>query len=412
MKLYKFKNIQFGKGLFINEPIDIQREFYRQFPNWEEIPNQGSRNCGIFINKAEPHKIIKCGDGLYNDEIKKINDEYHLFAYNYEQKIINGFSFLIMERFQGDLNDFFIKECSLIVCKKLGISENIAHLLTRLLKFNSEQGGQVPSDWKNAHNIVRELNSTKITFDLFKKFLIELNELQQQMKPIVNNEIIKLFMKLYELELSYGDIKYDNVGYILSDKIIEKDDDFRNIKPCKFFDKYLYVYLIDLETFNYEKKENVTMEAHNLRDLLFEWDDISKFDKLLKSKCNNPEINGYQIISEFVKNTKQSTKRLIIETQHERDRESLLITQIKYIASFNYILKFNMVGFFDEEKYNIKQEIDEQLSLEGRELISIINDEIKNILSFQYNPTNTNVTENLNLDTVEKIKKYVENLYK
>ena len=39
MKLYKFKNIQFGniqfgKGWFNQMPMDIQQEFYRQFSDW------------------------------------------------------------------------------------------------------------------------------------------------------------------------------------------------------------------------------------------------------------------------------------------------------------------------------------------------------------------------------------------
>jgi len=82
----------------MNERINYYRQKYIKYKNkyissknnqiggyfnkseWNEIPNSGQQNCGIYISDRYPDKIVKCEDGLQDNkigiELQEINKNF------------------------------------------------------------------------------------------------------------------------------------------------------------------------------------------------------------------------------------------------------------------------------------------------------------------------------------------------
>jgi hypothetical protein len=114
--------------------IDLKNQFGGlDLSEWRSIPNAGQRNCGIFINDKEPHKIIKCTSE--KTDIEHINS-LEVFPRVYENPIINANSYIVMEKLDGDYTSLFFNIIPNIVLNEMKLSEKIKSEL--LYIFNSK----------------------------------------------------------------------------------------------------------------------------------------------------------------------------------------------------------------------------------------------------------------------------------
>lgn len=80
--------------------------------DWEEIKTSGKQNCGIYISKKYPDRILKCDshyDSSYMEIAKEINMTVKLFPELISITDIGKKTYLMMERLDGDLQQLFDK---------------------------------------------------------------------------------------------------------------------------------------------------------------------------------------------------------------------------------------------------------------------------------------------------------------
>ena len=199
---------------------------------WTKISNSGSYNCGIFVSDKYPTLILKCVTRSKISSINttnQINKFLQLFVNVYDEQEINGKFYIIMQKFKGDITSIFHYHFPNIVLNDM-IDKGI---IDKIQKDNI---------LKSAFNSRINLNIEKQIYDIFIENLFKL---WNKYYEIICKEVAKIQLLLVELGYFYGDIKFDNIGYILSNTPILTD--YRAYNAPKIFNQYLYVYFIDID---------------------------------------------------------------------------------------------------------------------------------------------------------------------
>lgn len=111
-----------------------------------------------------------------------------------------------------------------------------------------------------------------LTDDLYKAYVIELNDLNKENKKIINRDIELVSIKIYNFEEIYGVLRIDiylNVRMI--DYIVDKDDSVNNYDKMDFEYELNFVKKLDIEESNSDyllsKKSCVNkMEIKEIKD--------------------------------------------------------------------------------------------------------------------------------------------------
>lgn len=228
---------------------------------WKKIPNLGQQNCGIFINNNEPDKIMKCEDGKRDNltKINSINEQFQLFPKIYKQYYtdVSDKTYTIMQKFDGDLTNYLMHFVPQEILKKPQFKSH-AEQIYAIYDF------MMPKTSKNTieSSIPPVVENSDVTIELYDKFINELTNELNVILPEINKQIAMIELVLYNLGYEYVDDKFDNFGYILSDNVIEH---LAVWKANKFFNKYVYVYVIDWDSGLFERNEYRTIK--NILDI-------------------------------------------------------------------------------------------------------------------------------------------------
>ena len=256
--------------------------------NWIEISNNGQHNDGIFINIDDPSIIMKCGTSI-NKYVEIINSQVKLFPKQISNCIHNNKSSLIMERLDGDITALYFNIFPDYVLKNmLNINDQTKKDIKNL--FNIKIPTTIlPIIPINEHNdlLIEISKNIEITLDLYDTFIKQLIILWHEYHKLIVKEIVKIQLKLIELNFNYTDFKFDNFGYKLTDNPLE--DDYRKDNVPIILGKYLYVFFIDPESGLipiYVRQFRIT--------------DYINYDKFYETKKKNPKltIEDYQIFIE------------------------------------------------------------------------------------------------------------------
>ena len=243
---YKDKYIKY-KNKYINLVNKMQSGGGEcDFSNWIKVPNDGLHNCGIFLHKTDPTKLMKCGATL-SPYVKKINSQVHLFPIEYSECTDkDNKNYVIMERFDDSITSIYYKILPNFVLKQMQLPNKIIENMQTIFSIK-----RYPPWVENPIIPLEEQKSklkdiSNVNIELYDKFIEELIKQWDIYNPIIIKEILKVLVKLLDLNFYYGDFKFDNFGYRLSDTIIESD--FRKGDVPKIFNKYFYVYILDPES--------------------------------------------------------------------------------------------------------------------------------------------------------------------
>ena len=221
--------------------------------NWTLVNNNGQHNCGIYTHASDTTLIMKCvlGTNCKTPEWDDVNSKSHIFPIIKDKKIDQKTQkcFIIMERFDGDITSIYFNLLPDMVLKSISKDNETIRQMKQLfdIKTPATMNPIIPVAQRT--NILASINrsGTILTDKLYKQFIERLTQEWQKYHIIITNEIVRVLLKLLELDYYYNDMKFDNFAYKLSDTIIE--DDFRKDNVPKIFNnKYFYVYIIDPES--------------------------------------------------------------------------------------------------------------------------------------------------------------------
>jgi hypothetical protein len=312
---------------------------YLFLSDWKEIPNTGQQNCGIFINKNNTDRLLKCGSDTDFVKINKINDTagFKLFPYIHNvYKYIDGKgidkTYIEMDRFNGDVTDLLTRKIPIDIIDSMVLNNGIKDHLVKLFyyKIHSTKGlnisffdfdptniyiiknklpvpknqeeydkirkSSIPFDifiQKNEiyNNFVNEFRNSPLTHAIYADFINRYIQSLQQILPTINEQIFMLRYKLYQQNYQYRDQKFDNYAYSLEDNDIE----YMGIgwkQRNRYQSKYFYIHILDWDSglFPIENERDIEM----CRKMVLEWDsDIFKnIKKREVDECMN-KIKDY-----------------------------------------------------------------------------------------------------------------------
>jgi hypothetical protein len=96
--------------------------------NYTRIPNKGTQNCGVFINKSEGNKILICDKNIFDIDIDKIeflskNENIYPQLYDIYYATDTNKIFYLWEKMDGDLRDFIFEHIPRKILKNNNCSE-------------------------------------------------------------------------------------------------------------------------------------------------------------------------------------------------------------------------------------------------------------------------------------------------
>ena len=190
--------------------------FSLNLEEWAEIPTHGSKNCGIFISDKYPGQIMKCEYGTptpYNTHVTKLQEEGynffpHIFAIiNKEEK-----KYIIMEKLDGDLTQYFSEYLPFKVIDEMSISESHKTEMKQLVPLKLVRNGSIPPT----------INEFTVDILMFDTFMSKLFERYDSVYEIIMKQLIGLFIRMFYKNIDYVDLKFDNFGYTMhSDGFIQ-----------------------------------------------------------------------------------------------------------------------------------------------------------------------------------------------
>ena len=178
---------------------------------WDKIPNFGIDNCGIFIHKKNPDILLKCENRSAPSEqyqnAKKLQDAgHHLFPRIIDMKIVDGKQYTTMERFDGDLTQFFTEQIpnDILNDKANGYTEEQKKEIKELIALK-------------LHKIVSpSITAFTITKNIFDVFMQKLFSVYYNVYENILYRLANLNIRLFYIGYSWNDPKFDNYGYKLN----------------------------------------------------------------------------------------------------------------------------------------------------------------------------------------------------
>jgi hypothetical protein len=254
------------KGGYINHKYDD----LKFLDNWDEIKNSGQQNCGIFINKNKPKKIIKCTKSSHKlDDADKINKESktNIFPEIYQIYTIDKNQYIEMEKFDGDVTDLLLHKSINIILKQININDqqrsDIKFLYNAMTPYTTLPQG--PNFWmynftylpndstiqetiksENFIDLANRLKNSTITSNMYDLFFNHLQDFLTKIIPEVTKQIFMLRYSLIKLGFEYNDNKYDNYAYDLLD--YKKNYLEINWSNNKFNNINFYIHIIDWDS--------------------------------------------------------------------------------------------------------------------------------------------------------------------
>lgn len=179
--------------------------FVFNLADWKEIPTYGTKNCGIFVSQKYPEYIMKCEtDTRLNDE-NEVKTTRGLFPEIIHIHVADEKKYIVMEKLDGDLTQFFTEQIPDVVLSKLPISDK------------QREEIQILSHLKFPHYVVKEshpeLNTFTVTADMYDTFVSKVFEVYDSVYEDIMKKLIELYINAILQGFKYTDNKFDNIGY-------------------------------------------------------------------------------------------------------------------------------------------------------------------------------------------------------
>lgn len=296
---------QYGGNIFL-ETRDSMNTFNIE---WKNISNSGQHNCGIFLNKNDATKIVKCVEGdmeQSNNLTQSINKiaGFHIFPeihsyFNFLDNPNPSQRFIEMERFDGDVTDLLMhilpKMCislmnldendakdliqifeyklpSTIQDPRLGLRFYFTPIIRHIIKNLNEHGvpdtqedlariaqkedikldswikiNDIQNTVKTFRSFVTKFSTSKLTSKIYNDFINLYITVLNKYIPMINEQMFVLRYRLLETGHVYKDDKFDNFAFTFADQNTE----YMNIRwgeRNKIGDKYFFLHILDWES--------------------------------------------------------------------------------------------------------------------------------------------------------------------
>ncbi len=251
----KYLNLQKLYGGIIKYIHDIESNIINGFT---EIENKGSQNCGVYINKKDPTKILLCNKSELSDiqlDFLNLNNESGLKIYPILHQLYYSTDtrnyFYLWEKMDGDLRDFVLKHIPTRILKKHkpDVTEEQIKIFINFIDCKRHQyklyiyGGSYDETQynllgshygittllykkKDEQDIQNTLNIIKL-YDIYlsgidyRRIMTDIvKEIETQLHDIIKILSYKRY-QMYKQGFYTSDDKFDNIVY----KIIETDGD-------------------------------------------------------------------------------------------------------------------------------------------------------------------------------------------
>lgn len=241
---------------------------------WRQIPNSGQNNCGIFIQDADDTKIVKCENSdatllKYNALCNlKLTHKIMPDIYRYTFKTndyVNVTYYFEMERLALDITQLLfenlLKRCideyniqyniNLSEDDKLKIYKLFHILLPKttnvfvniyLLKTHSEESKKLL--YELLHEFIPLNFNKKIYNDIIDYYIKKLIKVEFQ----IFEQILLLQIYCFKYNIIFTDLKLDNFGILFKDTNDLYLDETVPLKNNKYYEKYFFVYVLDIES--------------------------------------------------------------------------------------------------------------------------------------------------------------------
>ena len=201
---------------------DINKDVVEILEQITNTQNVGQENCGILPYKKY---ILKCP--LYNsyqfpktlnNSIRLFFPQYYLWPDHHFFTMINGHSWYIMERLDGDLTKYILEQSYI---SKYGQLNN---------EFVVERNLRISNGFKFYYEFLPRMTNRTFPFKLLNEKGTQIfNDIKENVKPHIKNILNKIQKKIIELhhnliinDYIYKDLNLDNFAY----KIVDGDIKF------------------------------------------------------------------------------------------------------------------------------------------------------------------------------------------
>jgi hypothetical protein len=179
--------------------------FVFNLADWKEISTYGTKNCGIFVSQKYPEYIMKCETDTRLHDEDEVKTTRGLFPEIIDIHVADEKKYIVMEKLDGDLTQFFTEQIPAVVLSKLPISDK------------QKEEIQILSHLKFPHFMVEkshpELNTFTVTPDMYDTFISKVFEMYDSVYEDIMKKLIKLYINAILQGFTYDDKKFDNIGY-------------------------------------------------------------------------------------------------------------------------------------------------------------------------------------------------------
>ena len=331
--------------------------------DYKLIVNYGTENCGIYIKND---KIIKC----VNNDIDK--EKYKLIL-----KLMNIFNNINITFLPDIYNIFILKQKYFIEMEKLG--GDITKLLCELLPMRIiEEMIIIPNDlknnYKNFFNSLLPPNGTNLNYEHYEKYIdfeiynTFLNRYSFYYKLLLNkikDQIFRIKLLLNEYGFSFKDNKFDNYGFLLKNNNNEHLGILFNNND--FFEKYLFIYIIDIESGLFTSSDNIIYTFNNFPEAFTIYGHYAYNCLNIINKFNY--LYDYRFNIELLPN---------IESIEEINEDINYNNETRYHISF-------IKSYFNNIKYKLNNFDFIENNINSYKIIYKFNEHIINIFNFELN---------------------------
>lgn len=303
------KNIKGNRQVGGNIPLEIRDSMDTFTAVWKNVSNSGQHNCGIFLNPAQDDRIVKCvgGDMEQSNNLTQIINHqagFHIFPeiysyFTFSDNPVPSQHFIEMERFNGDVTDLIMRILPKMCISFMNLDPGVASDLYQLFEFKipttmadprlglrfhftpiiihiinnidtveipktqeqlaelGKRNGIKVEEWTTVKDIQRtvkkfqefvaKFSASNLTKQTYDEFITLYKTTLNKYLPMINEQLFVLRYRLLETGYVYGDNKFDNFAFTLS----EENTDYMNVRwgeRNRIGDKYFFLHILDWES--------------------------------------------------------------------------------------------------------------------------------------------------------------------